>query len=102
MKVVHTSGSATESRRYLLSQEGNRIVALLDEQRLAEVASLSFGEYAKLSVGDDDIYRTLSTPFRPRTPPLRSNGNSILGLIKGTGLRWRCCRCACSLFAGVS
>ncbi|MED5581059.1 MAG: VWA domain-containing protein, partial [Pseudomonadota bacterium] len=31
----------TESRRYLLSQEGNRIVALLDEQRLAEVASLS-------------------------------------------------------------
>ena len=52
-----------ESRRYLLSQEGNRIVALLDEQRLAEVASLSFGEYAKLSVGDDDIYKTLSTPL---------------------------------------
>ena len=53
----------TESRRFLLSQEGNQIVALLDEQRLAEVASLSFGEYSKLSIGDDDITKTLSTPL---------------------------------------
>jgi Ca-activated chloride channel family protein len=52
-----------QSRRYLLSQEGNQIIALLDEQRLAEVASLSYGKYARLTVSDDDITHALSTPL---------------------------------------
>ena len=52
-----------QSRRYLLSQEGNQIIALLDEQRLVEVASLSYGKYARLTVSDDDITQALSTPL---------------------------------------
>jgi len=52
-----------ESRRYLMSQEGNQIIALLDERRLAEVANLSYGKYSKLSLSDDDFSLALSTPL---------------------------------------
>ena len=54
---------AKDSRRYLLSQEGNQIIALLDERRLAEVANLSYGKYSKLSLSDDDFSHALSTPL---------------------------------------
>ena len=52
-----------ESRRYLLSQEGNQIIALLDERRLTEVANLSYGKYSKINLSDDDFNRVLSTPL---------------------------------------
>lgn len=54
---------ASESRRYLLTQEGNQVIALLDEQRLAEVANLSFGKYSRLTLNDADIRQTLATPL---------------------------------------
>ena len=50
-------------RDFLRTQEGNQIIALLDESRLAEVAELGFGRYAQLAVGDQDIDYVLSTPL---------------------------------------
>ncbi len=47
--------------RFLLTQEGNRVVALLDEQRLTEVASMTYGKYHRAEVGDQDILHALST-----------------------------------------
>lgn len=47
--------------RFLQTQEGNQIIALLDEQRLAEVANLAFGRYAQARVGDTDIAQILNT-----------------------------------------
>ena len=49
--------------RFLQTQEGNQIIALLDEQRLREVANLSYGNYAKAIVGDADITYALAVPL---------------------------------------
>ncbi|MBO78164.1 MAG: hypothetical protein CMQ22_01165 [Gammaproteobacteria bacterium] len=55
--------SNAESRRYLMTQEGNQVIALLDERRLADVANLSYGKYSKLSLSDADFKVALSTPL---------------------------------------
>ena len=47
--------------RVLKSQEGNDIVALLDEARLREVAGLTYGKYERARVGDADVYAALDT-----------------------------------------
>ena len=47
--------------KVLLTQEGNRIIALLDHQRLQDVADLTFGIYAPAVLGDNDILRALNT-----------------------------------------
>jgi len=49
--------------RFLLTDEGNRIVALLDEERLEDVAAMAFGHYAKAQIGDADILHALSSPL---------------------------------------
>lgn len=49
--------------RFLRTQEGNQVIATLDEDRLAEVASLVHGRYAKATLGDSDILQLLSTPL---------------------------------------
>ena len=49
--------------RFLLTQEGNRVIAQLDDQRLAEVAGLTYGQYRRAEVGDQDILAVLSTPL---------------------------------------
>lgn len=49
--------------RVLQTQEGNQVVALLDEQRLRDVADLTYGRYAQLQVGDADINLVLDTPL---------------------------------------
>lgn len=49
--------------RFLQTQEGNQIIALLDEDRLREVANLSYGNYAKAIIGDADIIYTLAVPL---------------------------------------
>ncbi len=46
--------------RFLRTQEGNQIIALLDESRLQEVAQMTFGHYATSAVGDSDILHTLA------------------------------------------
>ena len=47
--------------QFLRTQEGNQIVAQLDEGRLDEVARLSHGRYARAVVGDSDIDYVLGT-----------------------------------------
>lgn len=47
--------------RFLQTQEGNRVVALLDEERLQQVADISFGHYQTVSLGNQDINYVLST-----------------------------------------
>lgn len=47
--------------RFLQTQEGNQVIALRDEKRLRDVASLTFGRYRPAAVGDDDILDVLST-----------------------------------------
>lgn len=47
--------------KFLLTQEGNRIIALLDEQRMREVVSLTYGRYHRAEVGDQDIAYALSS-----------------------------------------
>jgi Ca-activated chloride channel family protein len=47
--------------RFLLTQEGNRIIAQLDPERLSEVAGLSYGRYHQAEVGDQDIAYALDT-----------------------------------------
>ncbi|XOV81926.1 MAG: VWA domain-containing protein [bacterium] len=49
--------------RVLRTQEGNQVVAMLDEVRLREVAELSYGKYALADVGDQDIISILDTPL---------------------------------------
>ena len=49
--------------RTLRTQEGNQIIAQLDEVRLQEVANIGFGRYARAEVGDADIDLLLSTPL---------------------------------------
>ena len=55
--------SDAEPPRYLMTQEGNQVIALLDERRLTEVANLSYGKYSKLSLSDTDFRVALSTPL---------------------------------------
>ena len=50
-----------QAGKVLLTQEGNQIVALLDHQRLQEVANLSHGTYAPAQLGDNDILDVLNT-----------------------------------------
>jgi len=47
--------------RFLQTQEGERVIALLDEQRLRDVAALTYGVYTNAEVGDADLDRILST-----------------------------------------
>jgi Ca-activated chloride channel family protein len=47
--------------RFYQTQEGNRVIALLDEARLREVAGLTWGHYATAVLGDTDILYALST-----------------------------------------
>lgn len=49
--------------RFLLTEEGNRIIALLDEERLRDVADMTFGHYATAQIGDADILHALSAPL---------------------------------------
>ncbi len=49
--------------QFLRTQEGNQVIAQLDEQRLDEVARLSHGRYARAVVGDTDINYALGTPL---------------------------------------
>lgn len=49
--------------RFLQTQEGNQIIAMLDEQRLLDAAELTFGNYAEARVGDQDILAALATPL---------------------------------------
>jgi Ca-activated chloride channel family protein len=49
--------------RFLQTQEGNQVIALLDDVRLGEVAELSYGKYARADVGDRDILSILDTPL---------------------------------------
>ncbi|MCR9258379.1 MAG: VWA domain-containing protein [Pseudomonadaceae bacterium] len=49
--------------RFLQTQEGNQVIALLDDVRLREVAQLSYGKYAQADVGDQDILSILDTPL---------------------------------------
>ncbi|NOX51761.1 MAG: VWA domain-containing protein [Gammaproteobacteria bacterium] len=49
--------------RYLQTQEGNQIVALLDQTRLAQVAALTHGRYAAAQFGDADINFALTQPL---------------------------------------
>ena len=41
--------------RFLQTQEGNRVVALLDEERLQQVADISYGHYQTVNLGNQDI-----------------------------------------------
>tara|TARA_A100001015_G_scaffold316192_1_gene429851 strand:+ start:4101 stop:5846 length:1746 start_codon:yes stop_codon:yes gene_type:complete len=47
--------------RFLQTQEGNRVVALLDEERLQQVADISYGYYQTVNLGNQDINYVLST-----------------------------------------
>ena len=49
--------------RFLLTQEGNRIIALLDEERLRDMAQMTYGHYARAEIGDADVLRALSVPL---------------------------------------
>ncbi len=49
--------------KVLRTQEGNRVIALLDHQRLQDVADLTYGRYAPAVIGDNDILQALSTPL---------------------------------------
>ncbi len=46
---------------YLQTQEGNRIVAILDKSRLEQIANITYGHYETISLGDKDIEYLLST-----------------------------------------
>ncbi|MEQ8861067.1 MAG: VWA domain-containing protein [Pseudomonadales bacterium] len=47
----------------LRSQQGEPILARLDETRLGKIAELTFGRYQTLSLSDADIERLLATPL---------------------------------------
>jgi Ca-activated chloride channel family protein len=47
--------------RFLETEEGTRIIANLNEDRLEEVADASYGKYSTLTLGDRDIEYVLST-----------------------------------------
>lgn len=49
--------------RTLRTQEGNQIVAQLDDVRLSEAADLGYGRFERAEVGDNDILNLLSTPL---------------------------------------
>lgn len=47
----------------LRSQQGEPILARLDEARLRQIADLTYGRYQTLSLADSDIERLLTTPL---------------------------------------
>ena len=47
--------------RFLRTQEGNQIIAVLDVDRLQDVANLTYGNYATAALGDADLNLVLST-----------------------------------------
>ena len=50
-----------EARRYIKNPANDRVIVRLNEDNLVQVANQSFGRYARLSVGEQDISRVLST-----------------------------------------
>ncbi len=47
----------------LRSQDGQRIVARLDSQRLESIAEIGYGRYRQMTLDDDDIDHLLATPL---------------------------------------
>jgi Ca-activated chloride channel family protein len=54
---------ADQPGKVLRSQQGNTIVAQLDNDRLEQIASISHGRYRRLGLPDDDIEYLLATPL---------------------------------------
>ena len=50
-----------EARRYIKNTANERVMVRLEEDNLIQVANQSFGRYARLSIGEQDISRVLST-----------------------------------------
>ncbi len=50
-----------EARRYIKNPANERVIVRLEEDNLIQVANQSFGRYARLSIGEQDISRVLST-----------------------------------------
>ena len=49
-----------EGARYLTDELGNRVQARLDESLLIQAAQQSYGRYAGLTIGDNDLQQVLS------------------------------------------
>lgn len=47
----------------LRTQDGQRIVARLDSQRLENIAEIGYGRYRQMTLNDDDIGHLLATPL---------------------------------------
>ena len=54
---------ANQPGQVLRSQQGEAILARLDESRLREIAAITYGRYRPLGIGDDDILYLLETPL---------------------------------------
>jgi Ca-activated chloride channel family protein len=50
-----------EARRYIQDPSNQRVIVRLEEDNLVQVANQSFGRYARLSIGEQDISQVLST-----------------------------------------
>ena len=50
-----------EGRRFIKDPSNEPVIVRLEEDNLAQVANQSFGRYARLSIGEQDISRALST-----------------------------------------
>ena len=50
-----------QARRYINDPSNDRVIVRLEEDNLVQIANQSFGRYARLSVGEQDISRALST-----------------------------------------
>jgi Ca-activated chloride channel family protein len=49
--------------RILRTQNGNPVIARLDETELSKAASRCYGRYERLTLGDNDVSRLLATPL---------------------------------------
>ena len=47
--------------RFLETQEGTRIIAALNEERMSDAADMTYGNYATIALGDSDVQYALST-----------------------------------------
>ena len=54
---------ADQRDQVLRTQQGEAILARLDEARLADVAETTYGRYRRLAIGDDDVLALLDTPL---------------------------------------
>ena len=54
---------ANQPGQVLRTQQGEAILARLDESRLREIATITHGRYRPLGIGDDDILYLLETPL---------------------------------------